>query len=99
MGGDGPPRGLRMVVLWGYGRHPRRVDQPYLAALSRQSARSEPVAARIWSTRTKRAMTRKQRRLAVLLVSLGLLGSATAMMLAAFSDKLVFFYSPSELAA
>jgi cytochrome c-type biogenesis protein CcmE len=44
-------------------------------------------------------MTRKQRRLTVLLVSLVLLGSATGMMLAAFNDNLVFFYSPSELAA
>jgi len=44
-------------------------------------------------------MSRKRRRLIVLLVSLGLLGAATAMMLAAFNDNLVFFFSPSELAA
>jgi cytochrome c-type biogenesis protein CcmE len=43
-------------------------------------------------------MTRKQRRLAVVVVGLALLGGATAMVLAAFSDNLVFFYSPSELA-
>jgi cytochrome c-type biogenesis protein CcmE len=44
-------------------------------------------------------MTRKRRRLAILLVGLALLGGATAMVLAAFRDNLVFFHSPSELAA
>ena len=44
-------------------------------------------------------MTRKQRRLLALALGLSLLGAATAMVLAAFSDNLVFFYSPSELAA
>jgi cytochrome c-type biogenesis protein CcmE len=44
-------------------------------------------------------MTRKHKRLAVLLAGLIALGGATAMVLAAFSDNLVFFYSPSELAA
>src|SRR6202051_157124 len=43
-------------------------------------------------------MTRKQRRLLVVVIGLALLGGATAMVLAAFSDNLVFFYSPSELA-
>jgi cytochrome c-type biogenesis protein CcmE len=43
-------------------------------------------------------MTRKQRRLAVVVIGLALLGGATAMVLAAFSDNLVFFYSPTELA-
>jgi cytochrome c-type biogenesis protein CcmE len=43
-------------------------------------------------------MTRKQRRLLVAVIGLALLGGATAMVLAAFSDNLVFFYSPSELA-
>ena len=44
-------------------------------------------------------MTRKRRRLLALLLGLGLLGAATAMVLAAFNDNLVFFYSPSDLAA
>ena len=44
-------------------------------------------------------MTRKRRRLLALALGLGLLGAATALVLAAFSDNLVFFYSPSELAA
>ena len=43
-------------------------------------------------------MTRKQRRLAVTVIGLALLGGATAMVLAAFSDNLVFFYSPTDLA-
>jgi cytochrome c-type biogenesis protein CcmE len=43
-------------------------------------------------------MTRKRRRLLVLALGLGMLGAATAMVLAAFSDNLVFFYGPSELA-
>jgi cytochrome c-type biogenesis protein CcmE len=44
-------------------------------------------------------MSRKRRRLLALLVGLGLLGAATAMVLAAFNDNLVFFYGPSDLAA
>jgi cytochrome c-type biogenesis protein CcmE len=44
-------------------------------------------------------MSRKRRRLLALVVGLGLLGAATALVLAAFNDNLVFFYSPSELAA
>ena len=44
-------------------------------------------------------MTRKRRRLIFVLAGLVLLGGATAMVLAAFNDNLVFFYSPSDLAA
>lgn len=44
-------------------------------------------------------MRRKRRRLIALLLGLSLLGGATALVLAAFSDNLVFFYSPTELAA
>ena len=44
-------------------------------------------------------MTRKRRRLIALVLGLSLLGAATGLVLAAFSDNLVFFYSPSELAA
>jgi cytochrome c-type biogenesis protein CcmE len=43
-------------------------------------------------------MTRKRRRLYVLLLFMLGLGSATALTLAAFRDNLVFFYSPSEVA-
>jgi cytochrome c-type biogenesis protein CcmE len=43
-------------------------------------------------------MTRKKRRLIVLLVCGIGLGSATALTLSAFSDNLVFFVSPSDLA-
>jgi cytochrome c-type biogenesis protein CcmE len=44
-------------------------------------------------------MTRKRRRLLALALGLGMLGAATAMVLAAFNDNLVFFYGPSDLAA
>ena len=44
-------------------------------------------------------MTRKRRRLLVLAVAMGLLGSATALILVAFQDSLVFFYSPSDIQA
>src|SRR4051812_48326510 len=43
-------------------------------------------------------MTRKKRRLIVLLVCGIGLGSAAALTLSAFSDNLVFFVSPSDLA-
>ena len=43
-------------------------------------------------------MTRKRRRLIAVLTGLAMLGGATALMLAAFNDNLVFFYSPSDLA-
>lgn len=43
-------------------------------------------------------MTRKRRRLIVLLVCAIGVGSATALTLSAFSDNLVFFVSPSDLA-
>jgi cytochrome c-type biogenesis protein CcmE len=41
---------------------------------------------------------RKHRRLLVVAVSLGLLGSAAALVLNAVEDSLVFFYTPSDLA-
>jgi cytochrome c-type biogenesis protein CcmE len=44
-------------------------------------------------------MTRKQQRLGLLAVGLAVLGLATALVLVAFNDNLVFFYSPSELKA
>ena len=44
-------------------------------------------------------MTRKRRRLVLLVAAMLALGGATAMVLAAFNDNLVFFYSPSDLKA
>jgi len=44
-------------------------------------------------------MKRKHKRLAILVLGLTALGGATALVLAAFSDNLVFFYSPTELVA
>jgi cytochrome c-type biogenesis protein CcmE len=42
-------------------------------------------------------MTRKRRRLIAVLAGLGMLGLASALVLTAFNDTLVFFYSPSDL--
>ena len=44
-------------------------------------------------------MTRKRKRLLVVLLGLGLLGVASALVLFAFNDNLVFFMIPSDLAA
>lgn len=45
------------------------------------------------------AKHRRRKRLAIALGALLALGGATALVLTAFQDSLVFFYSPSELAA
>ncbi|MGE5270875.1 MAG: cytochrome c maturation protein CcmE [Thiohalocapsa sp.] len=44
-------------------------------------------------------MSRKRRRLLALGIGLALLAGATALVLAAFNDNLVFFYSPSDVVA
>ena len=44
-------------------------------------------------------MTRKRRRLIAVLAGLTMLGVATVLVLLAFNDNLVFFYSPSDLQA
>ena len=44
-------------------------------------------------------MTRKRRRLLAVLAGMSMLGIAAALVLNAFSDSLVFFYSPSDLKA
>ena len=44
-------------------------------------------------------MTRKRRRLQVLVLCMLGLGTAAALTLAAFQDHLVFFHAPSDLAA
>lgn len=43
-------------------------------------------------------MTRKQKRLAVILGGLAVLGLATGLVLYALKDSIVFFYTPSEVA-
>lgn len=43
-------------------------------------------------------MTRKRRRLYLVLGGLALLGATSALVLSAISDNLVFFYSPTDLA-
>ena len=44
-------------------------------------------------------MTRKRRRLYIVVAAMLCLGVATALMLAAFQDNIVFFRSPSDIAA
>jgi cytochrome c-type biogenesis protein CcmE len=44
-------------------------------------------------------MTRKQQRLSLLGLGMAALAGATALVLVAFNDNLVFFYSPSDLRA
>jgi len=44
-------------------------------------------------------MTRKRRRLVILVCALAGLAGATALVLSAFNDNLVFFYGPTELVA
>ncbi len=44
-------------------------------------------------------MKRKHRRLAFVVTGMVLLGAAAALVLSAFEENLVFFYSPSDLAA
>ena len=44
-------------------------------------------------------MTRKQQRLGLLAFGMAALAGATGLVLVAFNDSLVFFYSPSELKA
>lgn len=44
-------------------------------------------------------MTRKRRRLYIVIAGMAVLGSAAALALTAFEDNLVFFYSPSDLQA
>jgi cytochrome c-type biogenesis protein CcmE len=43
-------------------------------------------------------VTPKRKRLWLLLASLGVLGAATALVLTALSDSIVFFYSPTQVA-
>jgi cytochrome c-type biogenesis protein CcmE len=44
-------------------------------------------------------MTRKQRRTALVVGGLGLMGAAAALILTALSQNIVYFYAPAELAA
>ncbi len=44
-------------------------------------------------------MTRKRRRLYMVVAGMLLIGGATALVLAAFRDNLVFFYTPSQVLA
>src|SRR5947208_14962499 len=93
MAGDGRLRGLCLAGLWYCRCCARRSRAVFLAAASARRRGAEA------ALRRHRRMSRKRRRLLALAVGLGLLGAATALVLAAFNDNLVFFYGPSELAA
>lgn len=48
-------------------------------------------------TRSRPAATRKRRRLYAVLAGMTMLGVATALVLTAFRDNIVFFYGPSDV--
>ncbi len=48
---------------------------------------------------TRKPMTRKRRRLYFVVLLMATLGAAVGMVLWAFEDSIVYFYSPSDLAA
>ena len=43
-------------------------------------------------------MTRKQRRMSIVLAGLATLGIAAALVLTAFEDSVVYFHSPTDIA-
>lgn len=46
---------------------------------------------------TRKAATRKQRRMLIVVAGMALAGIAVALMLVAFEDNIVFFYGPTEV--
>src|SRR5215469_6616920 len=66
-----------------------------MAAVRRECRRARPATTASRQT----TMTRKQQRLALLVLGMTALAGAMALVLVAFNDNLVFFYSPSELKA
>src|SRR5258705_8545302 len=92
---DGGLCSVRVARLWPGVRGSRRSRRPLVMALPAEHRHTRTVAA---GARAK-AMTRKQQRLGLLALGLAALGGATALVLVAFNDNLVFFYSPSDLKA
>src|SRR5215469_580546 len=66
-----------------------------MVAVPRERRRARPAT----TASRRKTMTRKQQRLALLVVGMTALAGATALVLVAFNDNLVFFYSPSDLKA
>ena len=83
-----PAYGVALAVLGGLASSPGGVTVRASDALERLQQRGR-----------SQAMTRKQQRLGLLALGMAALGGATALVLVAFNDNLVFFYSPSELKA
>src|ERR1700747_615816 len=86
---------VRVAGLWGRARGSRRSRLSLVAALPRQHGDPGEAA----PGPAEATMTRKQQRLALLALGMAALGGATVLVLSAFNDNLVFFYSPSELKA
>src|SRR5258708_34422006 len=92
---DGRVGGVVLARLWRGVRGSRRSRRPFGVALPAEHRHTRSVAAGA----RREAMTRKQQRLGVLALGLAALAGATALVLVAFNDNLVFFYSPSDLKA
>src|SRR5690349_10463475 len=84
---------LRLAGLWRCRPRAERASRLDAWRLSPAPARARGVAA----AGRAAAMTRKRRRLLAVLAGMCMLGIAAALVLNAFSDSLVFFYSPSDL--
>src|ERR1700730_9723438 len=82
-----------VVGLWDRGCSSRGSLRILVAALPRQHRHRGAAAA----GSRKATMTRKQQRLGLLALAMAALGGATVLVLSAFNDNLVFFYSPSEM--
>src|SRR5271168_1680204 len=92
---DGRLCRVRVAGLWDRLRASRRSRLILVAALPREHRRAGAAAA----GSAEETMTRKQQRLGLLALGMAALGGATLLVLSAFNDNLVFFYSPSELKA
>src|ERR1700749_1121345 len=92
---DGRLCRVRVAGLWDRLRGPRGSSVIVVAALSREHSHAGALAA----GSPEEKMTRKQQRLGLLALGMAALGGATVLVLSAFNDNLVFFYSPSELKA
>src|ERR1700751_4475182 len=86
---------VRVAGLWGRARGSRRSRLSLVAALPRKHGHPGAAAA----GPREATITRKQKRLALLALGMAALGGATVLVLSAFNDNLVFFYSPTELKA
>ena len=91
---------LCRVRLAGLRHAPLRHSACLAAVTLRRHRMAQRRLARMHGRTPRRGcMTRKRRRLIFVLAGMGCLGIATALVLNAFDDNLVFFYSPTDLRA